>query len=148
MARDQRQCPPHRPGDRTRSAPHRVHRPVTSIIAADGYVWAASGSGGLVAKIDPSEDRIAATARLHGWLQDLAVGGGYVWVSFIPDGHVFMLAEDDLSELQSYAAAPSPQTLAYGGRGLWITDPDANTVSFLDATTDHRSTFGSAHLRN
>jgi ABC-type transport system substrate-binding protein/DNA-binding beta-propeller fold protein YncE len=113
--------------------------PVTSLIAADGFVWAASGSSGFVAKIDPTDGRVVATAKLHSWLQDMAVGGGSVWVSFIPDGHVFQLAEGDLSELQSHAAGLSPQALAYGGNSLWITDPDSNTVSFLDATSARRT---------
>ena len=109
------------------------------VVYADGAVWAASGSSGVVVKIDPIENRIAATQRLHGYLRDLAVGGGFVWASIVPDGTIFELSEQDLSVQKTTASGPDPERISFGGGGLWITNSEANTVSRLDPDTGTRS---------
>jgi serine/threonine protein kinase/ABC-type transport system substrate-binding protein len=114
--------------------------PVTRIVYADGAVWATSGSDGYVAKIDPSGGGVV-TARLHGWLADLRVGGGSAWVSFQPAGQVFRLGESDLSVVATYGGVSNPNALSYGGGGLWISNPDTSTLSFLDPTTGRRTIF-------
>jgi len=78
---------------------HVLHRfPTLSswVAFADGAVWVAHANDGLVWKIDPSANAIAARTKLHAWLSDLAVGGGFVWVSVVQDGVVYKLSEDDL----------------------------------------------------
>jgi peptide/nickel transport system substrate-binding protein len=59
----------------------------------------------------------------------LAVGGGFVWVSVVPDGVVFKLSKDDLSLRANPAAGPDPERISYGGDQLWIANPASNTVS-------------------
>jgi hypothetical protein len=57
-----------------------ISDPATWVVFANGAVWVASGGTGLVTKIDPVENDTTATQKLHGWISDLAVGGGFVWV--------------------------------------------------------------------
>jgi len=112
--------------------------PVNWVVYADGAAWAASGGNGAVAKIDPVDNGIVET-RLHGWLSDLAAGGGFVWASTTPDGTVFQLSESDLSVTRANAAGTDPERISFGGGGLWIANSAANEVSVLDPSSGARS---------
>jgi serine/threonine-protein kinase len=101
------------------------------VVAADGAVWAARPGSGVVVKIDPQADRVAHTAPLHGWISDLVVGGGSVWVSIVPDGQVYRLSENDLSVRGSASGGSDPERLSFGGGSLWIADASGNRVSRL-----------------
>jgi ABC-type transport system substrate-binding protein/streptogramin lyase len=105
---------------------------------ADGAVWAVNPGNGAVTKIDPVENMIAARTKLHGWASDLAVGGGTVWVSVIPDSVVFRLNEDDLSVEGTVPAGPDPERLAFADGKLWIANTAASTVSSLDEVSGAR----------
>src|SRR4029450_2555647 len=50
----------------------------------DGAAWAVDPGNGVVTKIDPVENKIAARTKLHGWASDVAIGGGIVWGSGVP----------------------------------------------------------------
>jgi tRNA A-37 threonylcarbamoyl transferase component Bud32/streptogramin lyase len=113
--------------------------PANYIAFADGAVWLARAGNGLVTKIDPMENRIVAQTRLHGQVRDLAVGGGLVWVSVVPDGVVFELSEDDLAVRGSLASGPDPERLSFGGGRLWIANTAAKAISLLDPASGRRS---------
>jgi ABC-type transport system substrate-binding protein/tRNA A-37 threonylcarbamoyl transferase component Bud32 len=108
------------------------------LVFADGAVWAVRPENGFVTKIDPVENRITAQTKLHGWASDVAVGGGFVWVSVIPDSVVFRLSEDDLSVQGSSATGPDPERLSFGGGKLWIANTAASSVSLLDQVSGAR----------
>ena len=111
----------------------------TWLAYGDGALWAASGSVGYVGKIDPAVNRISKTQRLHGWLSDLAVGGGFVWATTIPDGTVFKLAESDLSVQSSSPGGVDPERISFGGNRLWVANSQGDAVSVIDATSVDRS---------
>ena len=104
----------------------------------DGAVWAVDPTNGVVTKIDPVENKIAARTKLHGWVSDLAVGGGTVWVPVIPDSVVFRLSENDLSVQGTAQTGPDPQRLSFAAGRLWIANTAASTVSFLDQVSEER----------
>src|SRR5262249_36934211 len=79
---------------RTGRVLHRFAAQARWLLFAEGAIWAADPGSGRVWKIDPATNRILHQ-RLHGWLSDLAVGGGSVWAPIVPDGVVFRLSEDD-----------------------------------------------------
>jgi ABC-type transport system substrate-binding protein/streptogramin lyase/predicted Ser/Thr protein kinase len=108
------------------------------VVFDDGTVWAASSGNGVVKKIDPVENRITATQKLHGWISDLAVGGGFVWVPIVPDGTVYKLNEADLSVQGGWASGPDPERISFGGGVLWIANTEAKTVSLLDPGSGRR----------
>jgi ABC-type transport system substrate-binding protein/tRNA A-37 threonylcarbamoyl transferase component Bud32 len=111
----------------------------TSLAYGDGALWAASGSVGYVGKIDPAVNRISKTQRLHGWLSDLAVGGGFVWATTIPDGTVFKLAESDLSVQSGIPGGVDPERISFGGHRLWVANSQGDAVSVIDAASADRS---------
>jgi len=117
---------------------HRFPTGSRWLVFADGAVWAVRPENGLVTKIDPVENRITAQTKLHGWASDVAVGGGFVWVSVIPDSVVFRLSEDDLSVQGSSGSGPDPERLSFGGGKLWIANTAASSVSLLDQVSGAR----------
>jgi ABC-type transport system substrate-binding protein len=117
---------------------HRLPTGSRWLVFADGAVWAVRPENGLVTRIDPVENRITAQTKLHGWASDVAVGGGSVWVSVIPDSVVFRLSENDLSVQGTSATGPDPQRLSFGGGKLWIANTAASSVSLLDQVSGAR----------
>ena len=111
---------------------HRFPAASRMLVFADGAIWAAEPTSGRVWKIDPVANRIVHQAKLHGWLSDLAVGGGSVWAPVSPDGVVFRLSEEDLSIQGSPAAGPDPEHVSFGGGHLWIANTASQAVSLLD----------------
>jgi ABC-type transport system substrate-binding protein len=90
-----------------------------------------SGGSGLVTKIDPAENRIAAQTKLHPYASDVTVGGGFVWVSVTPDDVAFKLSEDDLSVRGTVPTGSDPERLSFGAGKLWIANTAPRTVSLL-----------------
>src|SRR4051794_4462209 len=78
---------------------HRFGVPLTATLLqfAGGDLWAASSENGRVGKIDPATNRVVAGVTLHGWLSGMAVAGGSVWLTAVPDDVVFRLNADDAS---------------------------------------------------
>jgi ABC-type transport system substrate-binding protein/tRNA A-37 threonylcarbamoyl transferase component Bud32 len=102
----------------------------TMLIAfADGAVFAARQGNGTVVKIDPVANVVTHRTPLHGWVSDLAVGGGSAWASIVPDGGVYRLGEDDLSVRQTIPAGSDPERISFGGGALWVADAATSSVS-------------------
>ena len=113
------------------------------IVFADGAVYAGRPGNGAVAKIDPAANLITHRTVLHGWVSDLAVGGGSVWVSVVPDGVVYRLSEDDLSVRGNPEAGPDPERISFGGGELWVANATANSVSRLPQVSGSREQLSS-----
>jgi outer membrane protein assembly factor BamB len=64
---------------RTGRVLHRYAAPSRYVLFADGAIWAGDPGSGRIWKIDPATNRVVQHQKLHGWLSDLAVGGGSVW---------------------------------------------------------------------
>jgi serine/threonine-protein kinase len=113
------------------------------IVFADGAVFAARPGNGTVVKIDPVENLKTHTTSLHGWVSDLTVGGGSVWVSIVPDGVVYRLSEDNLSVRDNRPTGSDPEQISFGGGNLWIANAAANSVSRLAQVSGAREQFSS-----
>jgi ABC-type oligopeptide transport system substrate-binding subunit/tRNA A-37 threonylcarbamoyl transferase component Bud32 len=113
-------------------------------VFADGSLWAARPDNGLVLKIDPLENRVTATAKLHGWLSDLSVGGGFVWVSLVPDGVVFKLTEEDLSVQGTASAGADPESISTGGGYVWAANSAARSVTAVTQASGHAQRLAAA----
>jgi ABC-type transport system substrate-binding protein len=100
------------------------------LVFAGGALWAASQDGS-VWKIDPVENRITVHTKLHPWLSDVAVGGGFVWVSIVGENAVFKLSKNDLSVQDVLRSGADPERLSIGGGNVWVANTTANTISYL-----------------
>jgi serine/threonine-protein kinase len=110
------------------------------IVFADRVVYAARQGNGFVVKIDPVANRMTPATPLHGWVTDLAVGGGSVWVSIVPGG-VYRLDAANLAVQQTLSVGADPEQIAFGGHALWITDPSAGNVSRVAQISGAHETF-------
>jgi serine/threonine-protein kinase len=107
------------------------------LVSADGAIWAGDPSSGRIWKIDPGTNGVLRQ-KLHGWLSDLAVGGGSVWATIIPDSVVFRLSEDDLSIQTSLPAGEDPESASFGSGHLWVANTASDAVSSLDDVSGRR----------
>jgi tRNA A-37 threonylcarbamoyl transferase component Bud32 len=123
---------------RTGRVVHRFEAPSRWLLSADGAIWAGDPGSGRVWKIDPATNRIVQHQKLHGWLSDLAVGGGSVWAPIPPDGVVFRLSEDDLSIQTSLPTGSDPESASFGSGHLWIANTASKAVSLLDDVSGAR----------
>ena len=126
----------------------RFPLPVTATLLAfgNGALWAASSENGLVEKIDPVANRIAARARLHGWISALAVSGSSVWATATPDDVVFRLSADDASVESTLPAGAGPESLDASGRALWIADSRGRALTRIDQRSGTRSSIAVSGL--
>ena len=51
----------------------------------DGALWVGSSNTSSISKIDPAIDGVVTTVKLRHWVNALAVAGGFVWATVIPD---------------------------------------------------------------
>jgi serine/threonine-protein kinase len=122
------------------------HVPARWLAFASGFVYAANSGSGLVTKIDPIERRPVAHTRLHPWVTDLVIGGGFVWVSVTPADVVFKLSEDTLAVQGSIPAGGDPERVSFGGGRLWVANTVASSVSQIDQVSGKLTPLG-AHAR-
>ena len=95
---------------------------------SDGFLWSATQDG-VIRKFDPVSNRVVAQVTLHGWVSDLAVARGDVWVPISQDGVLYRLNEDDLSVAGTQAAGADPERISIGAGRVWVANAGANTVS-------------------
>jgi len=129
---------------RTGRVLHRFPAPVTSnwVVFDAGTVWAASGDSGSVIKIDPVTNRITSRAHLHGWITDLAVGEGFVWVPVVPADVVYKLSVDDLSVQGQLSGVPDPESVSPGAGALWVANTRGRSVTRVDLSSGSRRVVG------
>jgi ABC-type transport system substrate-binding protein len=102
----------------------------TDLLAfSDGFLWSAKEDDGVVRKFDPVSNRVVSQITLHGWVSDLSVAAGDVWVSISQDGVLYRLNEDDLSVAGTRAAGDDPERISAGAGRIWVANAGANTVS-------------------
>jgi serine/threonine-protein kinase len=123
---------------RTGRVVHRYAAPSRYLVSADGAIWAGEPGSGRIWKIDPATNRVVRQQKLHGWLSDLAVGGGAVWAPILPDGVVYKLSEDDLGIQTTLPVGGDPEQVSLGGGRLWVANTTPKTVSLLDEVSGAR----------
>src|SRR5262249_25766327 len=105
---------------------------------ADGSLWSADAGNGVIRKFDPVANRQVAQITLHGWVSDLAVADGDVWVSVAQDGVLYRLSEDDLSVTGTQPAGLDPERISIGGGNVWVADTGGNAFSGISRVTAER----------
>jgi tRNA A-37 threonylcarbamoyl transferase component Bud32 len=128
---------------RTGRVLHRFAAASRWLVFADGAIWAGEPGSGRVWKIDPVANKVVHQVKLHGWLSDLAVGGGSVWAPIVPDGIVFKLSEEDLGIQGGPGAGDDPERVSFGKGHLWVANTASKTVSLVDEVSGSRKQLSS-----
>ena len=108
------------------------------ITFGDGALWSLEDPG-VLRKLDPETGRELAQIDLHATVSDVAVGGGRVWASVVPDGVVYALDESNLRVRRRLASGPDPERISFAAGRLWIANSAAGTVTSLDPRTGART---------
>lgn len=117
---------------------------VTAVEYGDGAVWIASARG--VERIDPNTNRVTATATVpEPELSNLAVGGGYLWVSNETKGKVYKIDDRSGAPVASYETGDGARQESYADGTLWVVNQDVGTVTGIDAVTGERRVFQFGH---
>ncbi len=118
-----------------------VGQPPTGIAATQGGVWVVGSDAGAatvsVRKIDPQFDAITNSVRIGnvvpGGAGTVATQGGAVWVA--PSSGV-LTRLDPATARVTLQVDPNagPSGIAIGAGAVWLTDPEADTVTRIDPT--------------
>jgi ABC-type transport system substrate-binding protein len=109
------------------------------LVFGDGWLWSANAANGIVRKLDPVAGQIVATVDTSaGWISDLAVAGGSVWVSAEPSGVVERLSEDDLVLDKTIRVGPDPKRISVRGGKIWIANSVGARLTSVSAESGAR----------
>jgi serine/threonine-protein kinase len=117
-------------------------RAADHIAAGDGIVWAAGSDDGRLIEIDAASRHVIARPKLHGYVTDLAVGGGSAWVTVTPEDRVYQVNPDDGSVQGAIPAGPGPESVAYLGGALLVANGRDDALSRIDLATGARTALG------
>jgi virginiamycin B lyase len=110
------------------------------VAVARSGIWVTSPNRGLVTRIDPATNEIAAEIDVGAFPQGVAVGFGGVWVasSDPPSGANGSVSRIDPRTNQVVLAIPVPslpEYLAVGEGGIWVSGDDG-TVRLIEPATN------------
>jgi DNA-binding beta-propeller fold protein YncE/predicted Ser/Thr protein kinase len=99
-----------------------------------GSVWATSGRGGTLTRIDPQRQvAVGEPLRLGTGISGVAVGAGSVWVSNPRRGEVLRIDPAGGRVLDTIAVGGQPGPVAFGGGRVWVADEGGSGVSVINA---------------
>jgi streptogramin lyase/tRNA A-37 threonylcarbamoyl transferase component Bud32 len=113
--------------------PRRIGVGVSGVAIGGKWLWATNPRRGELLRLDPHTGQVLKTIEVKGSPGPIALGGGRVWVADqAGKGVTAVNAEGG----QVYRRGLPPQAprlrLAYGARGLWVTNAEAGVVRRLD----------------
>ena len=118
------------------------------VAAGEGAIWVSVGSGSqsqadAVLRIDPASNQVQARIEVDEPLQNLVVGGGSVWGTFVkgdrvgPDASTLVQIDARTNQVEAVVPGLAGPT-AFGAGTLWATasaEGEGRTLVRLDPTT-------------
>jgi class 3 adenylate cyclase/ABC-type transport system substrate-binding protein/streptogramin lyase len=115
------------------------------IAAGDGAVFVVSASDGLLKRIDPATNQIEWTTKLHPWIDEVAIAGGYAWMTTNSDPTLFKFDLGNGRLLKPIPTGSADSRIAAGDGALWVENSWGGTVTRVDLATDRTRTFPVGH---
>jgi ABC-type transport system substrate-binding protein len=117
----------------------------TLLAAGEGMLWAIDRSGSRFARLDPKDGSVVAQGRLHnGFVEDVAVLGGYLWVAIQGDGGVWKI-DGTGAVVGKVPTGDVPYALAKGNDALWVANSNGGTVTRIDPQTNATRQYRMGH---
>jgi YVTN family beta-propeller protein len=105
---------------------------VVGVAAGERGVWVGiRGDPGLIVRVSPSSRRIMAQVVMPDGVQDLAVGGGAVWVLGRRSNTVTRV-DVATGEKRPVIVGADPAGVAVGENAVWVTNSGEDTVTRID----------------
>ena len=117
-----------------KAVPLQNHGKAVAVAAGSNAMWVGvRGNPGLLLRIDPKHrDQPAKTIELPDGLQNIAVGGGAVWIIARRANTVTRL-DISTGTQRSIFAGETPFGIAYGRGAVWVTNNRDDTVTRIDS---------------
>ena len=104
----------------------------------DGLLWVVSDNTSKISAIDPSIDKVVRTIQLHDWINSVAVGGGFLWATVIPDDELWKMDENGtVRRTFDIGHQPGPVVLFKGQ--IWVGSD--GKLSRVDPSSDRVTDF-------
>jgi class 3 adenylate cyclase len=105
------------------------------IASGAGGIWVTNFDDQTLQRIDPSTNAAAAARALVGSPADLAVGGGFIWVtSSLPDGTLYKIDPTQAHSMVPVPLGVGATGVAYGEGAVWVTNSQQDEVVRVDPT--------------
>jgi len=108
---------------------------------ADGAAWVVTFNG--VKRIDAATNTVVDTP-LPPQVAEIAVGGGFAWVSNEAKGTVYKIDRSG-QVVATYETGDGARDMTYEDGTLWVANQDVGTVTGIDAATGGERTFRFGH---
>jgi YVTN family beta-propeller protein len=106
---------------------------VVAVAATRTALWVGiRGNPGLLLRIDPRRRSVAKTIGLSDGLQNIAVGGGAVWV-IARRANTVTRVDIARASQRSVFVGEQPFGIAYGRGAVWVTNNGDDTVTRIDS---------------
>jgi Protein kinase domain len=105
---------------------------VVAVAAAQRSLWVGiRGNPGLLLRIDPTRRTVVKTIGLPDGLQNIAVGGGAVWV-IARRANTVTRVDIERASQRSVFVGERPFGIAYGRGSVWVTNFGDDTITRID----------------
>jgi peptide/nickel transport system substrate-binding protein len=94
-----------------------------------------SSGYGTIKKINPAIDEVVNTIKLHDWLQDVVVGGGFVWAVISPDDTLWKV-DTNGNVLKTIDIGHGPGGPAFFDGYLWVPLLPEGTIARVDPSSE------------
>jgi YVTN family beta-propeller protein len=105
-----------------------------SIAVGEGAVWFASASG-VVARIDPSTNRVVSQGVAGLLPSAVATGFDAVWIANAGDNNVVRINPRTIGVVREIGVGGSPRGVSVGGGDVWVTSEADDSVYRIDAAS-------------
>ena len=112
-------------------------RPVRSSTAT-GWSGSSATTSRPSASIDPTIDQVVQTSTLAEWINGLAVGGGFLWATVIPDDELLKIDENGTVR-KTFDVGHEPGSLVWFDNRIWVASD--GRLSRVDPNSDDVTDF-------
>jgi serine/threonine-protein kinase len=98
-----------------------------------GSLWVGSSNTSSISKIDPAVNEVVTTVKLRDFITSVAVGGGFVWATVVPDDTLWKLDERG-TVVKTLDLAHGVGDIAYFEGAVWVTSN--GTLQRVDPSSD------------
>ena len=104
----------------------------------DGALWVGQSNASSISKIDPKTNQVVQTVKLHNFVGDIEVGGGFVWVGLTPDDAVWKI-DTNGTVLKTIDIGHGSSGFTYRDGALWV--GSIGVLQRIDAASDEVKSF-------
>ena len=106
-----------------------------NVVAGAGSIWVASDADGMLSRIDPATNQVAASVRVDPGTCFLSFGLGSLWAVSATRQTLQKVDPGTNSVVQTTALGREPGFLVAGEGGVWVQEQGDGTVARVDPKT-------------